>query len=182
MSKKSLKHKNAQVWIENVIYILIGLTTISILLSMILPQIEKMKDKSAVEQTMTALNIINNKILEASDSSGSIRIIEFKMTKGKLTIDSENNKINYVLENTRLESSEVGQKIKQGDLTLETEANGKRFNVILTLDYNNKFIMTYNKEKINKIIQGSSGIYKIQIENLGYNEPEQKTKIDFNTA
>ncbi len=180
MSKKFLKQNNAQIWIETVIYILIGLTTISILLSMVLPQIEKMKDKSTVEQTITALNVINNKILDAADSSGSIRIVEFKMTRGKLTIDTENNQIKYVLENTRLESSEVGQKIKQGDLTLETQANGKRFDVILSLNYTDRFIMTYNKENKNKIIQGNTNVYKIQIENIRYNEAEQKTEIDFN--
>jgi len=48
MLKKFLKKNRAQIWVETVIYILISLTIIAIILSMALPQIEKLRDKGTV--------------------------------------------------------------------------------------------------------------------------------------
>ena len=55
--------KKGQVWIETVVYTLIGLSIIAIILTMAMPQIDKMKDKSVVEQTATALNELDKKII-----------------------------------------------------------------------------------------------------------------------
>ena len=148
----------------------------AIILSIATPQIEKIKEKTIIKQTITALDELNNEIQKVEENMGTIKIILFKITKGKLEIKSNEDKIIYSLENTNLEFSEEGQKIKEGDLTFYTEKQGRRFNVFLELNYENLNITFSGKEQIKTL---SQGIYKIRLENVGDNLLANKTHIDF---
>lgn len=172
-------NSRGQIWIETVVYTLIGLTIMAILLTIAVPQIEKIKDKGVMSQTVDALNILNSKILEAEESQGNIRIANLKITKGNLEINSNENKIIYSLENTRLEPTEIGETVKEGDITIETKKSGDKFNVLLTIDYNSTLNITYAGEKKTKILQAGTSPYKIIIENTGY-DSLRRTKIDHN--
>lgn len=175
-----LESKRSQVWIETAIYTLIGLTIMAIVLSIATPQIQKMKERATLKQTITALNELNNEIKKVEQTAGTIKIVQFKITKGKLEINSEENKIIYVLENTNLEFSEAGVEIKEGELTLKTENNGRKFNVFLELAYDN-LQMTYNHEEETKTLHGSA-LYNIQIENVGDNNIDEPVHIDFKVS
>ena len=170
-----IKNKS-QIWIETAIYTLIGLTIMAIILSIATPQIEKIKEKTIIKQTITALDELNNEIQKVEQNTGTIKIVLFKITKGKLEIKSNEDKIIYSLENTNLEFSEEGEKIKEGDLTFYTEKLGRRFNIFLELSYENLNITFNRKEQIKTL---SQGIYKIQLENVGDNPIGNKTHIDF---
>lgn len=170
-----IKNKS-QIWIETAIYTLIGLTIIAIVLSIAAPQIEKIKEKIIIKQTITALDELNNEIQKVGENAGTIKIVLFKITKGKLEIKSNENKITYSLVNTNLEFSEEGQKIKEGDLTFYTEKQGRRFNVFLELGYENLNITFNGREEIKTLSQGT---YKIQLKNVGDNPVGNKTHIDF---
>ena len=175
--KITRKKSKSQIWIETAIYTLIGLTIISIVLSIATPQIQKMKEKAILKQTITALNELNNEIRKVEQTAGTIKIVQFKITKGKLEINSKDNKISYTLENTNLEFSEEGETIKEGDLTLKTEKYGRRFNVILELGYDNLNI-TYNEADETKTLHGSA-LYSIKMENVGDNVIGSPTHINF---
>ena len=73
--KNSFLKNNAQVWVETVIYTLIGLVLIAVVLSAALPQIENIKDKETIKQTIVALNLLNQKIAETKQSPSSNRIV-----------------------------------------------------------------------------------------------------------
>ena len=176
---KSKKTKS-QIWIETAIYTLIGLTIIAIILSIATPQIQKMKERAILKQTITALNELNNEIKKVEQTAGTIKIVQFKITKGKLEINSKDNKISYTLENTNLEFSEEGETIKEGDLNLKTEKYGRRFNVILELVYDNLDI-TYNSNEEPKTLHGSA-LYNIQMENVGDNAIGSPVHINFKVS
>ena len=53
-----------QVWIETVVYILIGLALIAIVLAFVMPRINEEKNKAIVEQTIKALSVLDDKINE----------------------------------------------------------------------------------------------------------------------
>ena len=178
-NKSFLKKDKAQVWIETAIYTLIGLAVIALLLSIITPQIEKTKDKGVVAQTITALNILHNKILEVEQSPGRVGIVELKIGKGKLEIDSREDLIKYVLENTRLEVSQPGQEIKEGNVILKTKKTGSRYEITLTMLYNNSLNITYQEGEKLKTLTASQSLYRLQMENVGDNPPGQKLHIDF---
>ena len=178
------KNNKAQVWVETVVYTLIGLTVIGIILSMALPQIDKAKDKALIEQTVTALNILNQKISEVEQAPGNSRVVEFSISKGKLEIDSSASSseskglIRYTLGDTKLELSEVGQDIKQGNIILRTEKMPARFKITLTMEYPNLNITNENGEEI-KTLQAGTTPYKIIIENKETSSTQENTKIEF---
>ena len=177
--------KKAQVWVETAIYTLIGLTIIAIVLSIATPQIEKAKERSIISQTEDALNILNNEIREVEQTGGSVKIVNFKITKGKLEInpssDEAEGKTTYTLENTKLEFSEEGQEIKVGELSFNTKKSGRSFDVSLTLPHEGLYI-TFNEKSKLKTLHASPTPYNIKIKNVGDNTIGEPTHIDFSLA
>jgi len=178
MEKKFFGTVKSQVWVETAIYTLIGLTIIAIVMSIATPQIEKMKEKAIIGQTLDAMNNLNNEIIKASQVSGNIKVVGFKITKGKLEINSTGNKITYVLDNTKLEFSETGSEVKEGDVYFLTEKYGKNFNVYMELRYDGVFNLTFNGGDKLGVLHGGGGAYEISIENVGDQPFEENTHID----
>jgi len=170
-------NKKAQVWVETVIYTLIGLSIIAIIFATAMPQIEKAQDRAVIEQTISALNVLDNKISEVEQAPGNSRIINFKISKGKLEINAEKDSIKYILEDTKLELSEPDEEVKQGRIVLKTEKMPTRFKITLTMDYDLDLI-NKNGESI-KILQAGATPYKIVIENIDVLEDSQNTTIEF---
>ena len=173
--------KKAQVWVETAIYTLIGLTIIAIVLSIATPQIEKAKERSIISQTEDALNILNNEIREVEQTVGSVKIVNFKITKGKLEINSNNNQTIYTLENTKLEFSEEGQAIKIGEILFNTTKSGRSFDVSLIL-FHEGLNITFNGNKKLKNLHASTTPYNIKIENVENDESGLPAHIDFSLA
>lgn len=175
-----LNSKRSQVWVETVVYTLIGLTIIGIVLSMALPQIEKSKDKALIEQTITALNILDKKISEVEQASGSIGVVDFSMSKGKLEIDAGTDTIRYVLEDTKLELSEIGEGVKQGNIMLKTEKMPARFKITLTMEYPSLNITNKNENTEGiKTLQAGTTPYRIIMENKETSSTQENTNIEF---
>jgi type II secretory pathway pseudopilin PulG len=180
IKEKRESDKKGQVWIETAIYTLIGLVIIGIILSVAMPQINKIQDKSIITQTIEALNELDNKLLSVGQDFGSVGVVNFRVGKGKLEIDPNTDTITYILEETRLELSEPGEVIKEGPISLETEEYGSRFKIILSMDYSTTYNITYEGDDVKiKTLQATSTPYKIQIENLGGGITEN-VNMDFN--
>tara|TARA_Y100000034_G_scaffold125345_1_gene174740 strand:+ start:389 stop:922 length:534 start_codon:yes stop_codon:yes gene_type:complete len=171
--------KRGQVWVETAVYTLIGLSLIAIILSMATPQIEKIKDKTIIEQTISAFGVLDNKITEVQQSEGQVGKVVFKITKGRIEINSNDNSIKYVLEDTKLEYTEPGVEIKQGNIIVKTEESGSRFNIILLMNYN--LDISNKNGDVNKILQSGAVPYNILMENKGGAiEQGTTTQIEFN--
>ncbi len=178
--KKNIK---SQIWIENVIYILIGLTIIAVLLSLAYPQIEKIKDRGIITQTLSAMDVLDKKISEVEEAEGSIGKVIFKIAKGRLEINSGGDSIKYILEDTKLELSEVDFPIEQGNFILLTERYGGRFKVSLERKYDNLNITFEGSEKLG-VLQAGNVPYNIFIENKGDNDVSagEPTHLDFSVV
>jgi len=174
-----IKKNKAQIWVETALYTLIGLTIIALLLSVAMPQIQSIKDRAILSQTINALNVIDNKILEVEQSQGSIGIINLKLSKGKMEIDPQKESIIYVLEESRLEFSEVGEDIKEGNIIIRTEEYGSRYNIFLILNYTNELNLSNSGEIDKRVFYGGSSPYKIKIENIPVDQPTEFINIDF---
>src|SRR3989344_7560325 len=90
--------KRAQVWIETVIYTLIGLAIIGILLGASKPKIDEMKDKILIEQTISSLNEVSAMFSEVQVAPGNRRNVDLKISRGKLFINGDLNQIGWILE------------------------------------------------------------------------------------
>ncbi len=160
--------KLGQVWLETVIYILIGLVLIGLVLSFVTPQINERKDKIMVEQAINSLNLIDGKIKEVIDAGKyNKRVFEFNMKKGELYIDAINNKIVYVLNDLTKPYSEPGIDVPLGRVVLRTEKNKKTSIVNLTIDYGAGIDVSFNDGQEIKKFNPSVIPYKFSIENKG---------------
>jgi type II secretory pathway pseudopilin PulG len=167
--RKLLKIKIGQVWVETVIYTLIGLTIIAVILAVATPAIERYKDELVLEQTISLLNDLDSTITNVKDSgSGNRRIVpELMIKKGKLEINGETNEINYILEKTRLEYSEPGKTIVQGNMNIATtKTSDDYYDIRVGIAYNNLNI-TYEGEDKNKTFTEASVPYRVGIQNQG---------------
>ncbi|MEM0465729.1 MAG: hypothetical protein QXW97_03460 [Candidatus Pacearchaeota archaeon] len=178
-----LKSRKSQIWIETVIYTLIGLAIIGILLSIIVPQLEKMKDNNIIKQTIEALDILDSKISEIEQATGGIGKVNFKLAKGKILINGSGEYILYIMEDTKLEYSQVDKEIKYGNLNITTKKKGNRFNIYIKRDYSSRINISIgtsgggDDSSAIKLLQPGSTPYNIYLENKGQLNPDDKTKI-----
>lgn len=172
-------NKKAQIWIETVIYILLGLVLISLVLAFVTPRINEQKDRTIVEQTIISLNnldeIVNGVINNGRDNR---RIAEFSIKAGELNFNSGNDEIVFILNQLEKPYSQPGVKIPLGRIVVETIEGRKTSSVSLTLPYTNFADLTFagseNSEKFNP----SSLPYKFSIENEGVPAGESLYNID----
>lgn len=163
--------KRGQVWIETVIYTLIGLTVIGILLGFGKPKIDAMKDRVLIDQTIETLNNINDKIYEVQ-IPGNKRFLGLKVAKGEFTVDAVNNKIVWALLSS-YKYSELDELVNSSNMQILT-SNGNPYKVEITMNYN--FNLTYDSQKISKTVEASPTQYSLVIEN----KPSSGgTNIDF---
>ena len=181
------KKNKAQVWVETAIYSLVGLTIIAILLAAAMPQVNKMKDKAIVTQTINSLNKLDCRIIEIQQSPANIRISPFRLTKGNLEINPDANQIIYTLENTNLELSEANEPdipeadkiiVTEGNILLKTEKYGRKFKIFLTINYTEILNLTYDGKEKSKTLQSGTTDYQIKVENPGDNIVGEPIHID----
>jgi type II secretory pathway pseudopilin PulG len=157
--------KKAQVWVETVIYTLIGLAIIGIVLAVTAPEINKYRDKVVIDQSVDMLNLINTKVDEVKHVAGNSRPLEINLKKGILKIDGINNEIIYELEDSRKIYSEPNQEISVGKVYILTETNGET-KVTLKLKYDTLNIK-YQNESIVHTLQPASQPYNLAVKNTG---------------
>lgn len=127
--------KRGQIWIETVVYTLIGLALIGLVLAILTPQVREFRDRSTIEQTIDSLNVIDGKISEVLDSPGNRRKIELTLSKGEIYFDGANDIIGYALANSKSMYSEPGVSIQVGRVNVTTYKLTKDYAVYLNMSY-----------------------------------------------
>ena len=84
MNKIRIGKKRGQVWVETVLYTLIGLVLIGLVLAFASPRISEAKDRLVVEQSINSLNAFDEKV---NIDPGNVRRIDFTIKRGALYID-----------------------------------------------------------------------------------------------
>lgn len=162
-----MKNKKAQIWVESVLYTLIGLAIMGLLLVVTRPQISKTQDQFLIQQTIKALHELDNKIIEIKQATGNRRIVEFQLSKGELVIDGNADKIKWILRESGYMYSEPGYETSIGDIKILTEKNADKYDIQLTLDYSNDNELTIDRQAGSKILQPAKTPYNLIIENFG---------------
>lgn len=166
----------AQVWIETVIYTLLGLVVIGLLLAFAKPKIESMRDKAIIEQTIASLTKINANINEIQlEGPENSRQNWVKVSRGMLSIDPQLSKISWTIDSS-YKYSEPGYVINSGEIKINTTQKGKNsYSIELFNVY--PITLTVNNENYKKEIVQSSTDYSIILKNKGIT-PEGDTLID----
>jgi hypothetical protein len=161
--------KRGQVWVETVIYTLIGLALIGLVLSFVTPKVNEAKDKIVVEQTINSLNELDEKITEVLKAPGNKRFLDFTMKRGEMYIHGDSNRIVFVFSDLRKPYSEPGVDVNVGKIKIRSE-EGQRGNLVnITLDYSGTFDLTYKGGNEIRKLTPSPVPYKISITNFGRN-------------
>jgi type II secretory pathway pseudopilin PulG len=171
---KSILKKRGQVWVETVIYTLIGLAIIGILLGATKPRIEEIKDKSLIEQSIESLNLIHEKVFEVTRGKGSRQILGLEISKGQFYIDGKTDSIYWILDTSYL-YSEPGETISVGDVEITLEEENEIMNITLKTNYSS-FNITYSGGDNIKFFEKGAVPYEISVENQG---GEDKIVINF---
>jgi type II secretory pathway pseudopilin PulG len=168
MIRKRGNHKG-QIWVETVVYTLIGLSLIGLVLAIITPRINEFRDRSVIEQTINSLNAFDAKVNEVLSAPGNVRVVEMRMKRGELYFDSANNKIVFELNDSRSLYSEPGVEISLGRINITTFEGNKEHSVVITLAFAQD--LTYNEDNTEVARFSAVSIpYKFSIENQGFSE------------
>jgi type II secretory pathway pseudopilin PulG len=169
------KSRRAQVWIETVIYTLIALVIIGLALTFVQPKIMELQDRATLQQSISMLNEIDNKILSLSQSSpGNTRKLEINIRAGSLTIDGINDAIRFSLEKSHYQLSEPDTEVNYGDIAVYTHPVNELNTINMTLNYS-EYNLTYQKLDAIKTITQASTPYNLFISNNN----GAKINIDF---
>jgi len=151
-----MKNKKAQVWIETVVYTLIMLSIIGIVIGVAKPAIQEKQDRLLIEQSIDSLNIIDSKIEEILIYGvGNTReISELGIKKGKLTINSPEDKIEFEID-SKYAYSQPNTLVKRGKIDILTEKKANSYNVKLSISYKeeNINITVNNKDELKTLSQ-----------------------------
>ena len=176
---RGLIKKKGQVWVETVIYTLIGLTIIGLVLAVALPKINEKKDEIVIEQSIEALGNIDDKIYEVQRAAGNRRVVDLEIRKGALIINMTNNSLSWVLDSS-FAYSEVDMEVPLGRITVTTR-KGNPWEIELKMNY----AMDLRYEGGNsgtKQMDPAPTPYKFMIENDGKDEFTGNIIIDLSGA
>jgi len=169
--------KKAQVWVETVIYTLIGLAIIGIILAASKPKIEEMKDKILIEQTIESLNEISSKIHEVQIAAGNRRVFPLGVSEGTFYVNGQSDEIGWTLDST-YKYSELDRIVPLGNMLVVTTA-GSPYLVKFYIDYQENISFAGSDELKN--FAGSPTPYKLIIENKGV-DSGNRNNIDLNVG
>ncbi len=156
--------KKGQVWVETVIYTLIGLTIIGLVLAVAIPKINSKKDEVMINQAIQALDSIDNKIYEVQRALANRRTVDLDIGKGRLIIDLDNDSISWVLD-SKFKYSEPGIWVPRGKMNILTEETDP-WTVTLKLDYG--VDLRFDQMTVGtKELDAAPTSYKLMIENIG---------------
>jgi len=170
-----VSRKSGQVWIETVIYTLIGLAVIGLVLAVALPKINDKKSEIAIEQSIQALGNIDDKIYEVQRAPGNRRVVNLEISRGKVVIDMAEDSISWVLEST-YPYSEEGMVVPLGRLNVTTR-KGSPWEIELKLGYSMDIRYENDNSGI-KQLDVAPAPYKFIIDNAGRDEVSGNIVID----
>ncbi len=164
---RSVVKKRGQVWVETVIYTLIGLAIIGLVMAAALPKINQKKDEIIIEQSIEALGNIDDKIYEVQRAPGNRRVVDLEIGKGFFLIDMEENQISWTIESS-FQYSQEDVPVPLGRITVTT-TSGNPWDVELKMNYSMDLQFDRAEEGL-KQLDSAPTPYNIMIENEGKND------------
>lgn len=159
-------NKKAQVWIETVLYTLIGLALMGLALGFVMPKINEARDRALVEQAISSLSSLDSKITETIQTgTGNVRQTEFLMKRGEIYINASYDEIYMILGDLAKPYSEPGVNIPIGRVNVMSIMGQKISSVKLSLTYNAN--VTYSGLDNDRKFTAASTPYRFYIENKG---------------
>lgn len=147
------KMKKGQIWIETVLYTLIGLALIGTILAFAIPKITSAQERILIQQTIQSLKVLDQLITNVIESGpDNVRSYELTFKRGDFYIDGENDTIFFTISDLKKLYSEKDVIINDGRVEIKSFESGKSSAVSLTLNYSLYANITFqNMDKTEKI-------------------------------
>lgn len=175
---RNIKNSKAQVWVETVLYTLIGIILIGLVLTFAYPKINASKDRTIVEQSINSLRDLDEVIsLVNLRGPGNVKTYELTLKKGELIIDGKAEKISLILTGLSSAYSEPGVSIENGRVNIMTTKKQKTYETELNLTYSQINLAFEGIDQVEKI-SASPAINKFLVSNEGLTGNSRKTLIN----
>ena len=165
-----------QVWVETVVYMLVGLSLMALVLAFVIPKVNEYRDRSVIENTIAALNVIDGKINEVLEAPLNTRVVDMTLKRGDLYFNASGDSIYYILEDSKVAYSEPNEPVSLGKITVLTEPIIKGTNRI-TISMKYAFNLDYqNNQSVRKY---SSAVvpYRFSFTNQGNDDGDVPTVL-----
>ncbi len=130
--------RKSEIWVSAVLYIVLGLVILTLLLSVGIPLINKIRDRNVVVQTKAVMFAIDSNVREIviNEGPGAIRdlsVIEIK--QGFMDIDEDADRIKWSMA-TKNRMIEPGMSFKEGTLDRFLQETNVEGEYIINLELN----------------------------------------------
>lgn len=162
--------KHAQLWISTVLYVALGIVTITIVLSAGIPLVNKIRDRNVIAQTKNLMVSVDENIkIVSNEGPGSKRFISpINIDRGNLVFDDINNKLLWSMK-TGSKIMEPGAIFKEGVLTLTLNETNIEDEYLVNIETSNGNVADLNL--VSDYQNPFSGSYSLTIEHTGtYND------------
>lgn len=173
---KRIDNKFGQVWVETVIYTLIGLAIIGIVLAGALPKINEKKDEMTIEQSINALSTIDDKIYEIQRAPGNRRVISLEIKSGSFVIDPARDRLMWILESS-YPYSDIGFSVPINRINVTTREKDPGVYEIELLTQYSEDIRYNDQDGFEGTLASAPVPYNLIVENLG--REDGRIVIDF---
>ncbi len=168
----------AQIWVETVVYTLIGLSIIAVILALLTPKIQETKDKALIDQSISILDSLSRTVDDIKFSPGNSWPLQVKFDKGKFFIDGTTDEIYFLFDDSKIKYSEEGQEISRGKIKIKTTTLNRNTAVKLSLNYSKILNITYKGKDESHSFSSASLPYDLFIENVGKDPATNLTIIN----
>ena len=153
-------NKKGDIWISAALYTAIGVIMVTLILSVGMPFVNKLKDRNTVLQTKNVLYEFDSAIRSVyNEGFGSSRPLFVEIGEGDFTIDNVNEKISWkIISDEKLGiEPDLTKPIEEGNLKISSKTLGQGFEIELFLDYKDEI-------DIESSLKLLSGKYNLVIE------------------
>lgn len=123
-----------QIWVETVLYTLLGLGLMGLVMAFALPKITASQERAVVEQSIQSMNALYGAIETVQTrGTGNVKVVSFTLQAGNLVIDGTNDTLVLTLPEQKSKYSQPGSPIEQGPVTILTEERSGSYQVLLSV-------------------------------------------------
>ncbi len=163
-------NKTAQIWIETVLYTLMGLALIGLVLGYALPKITNAQEQALIQQSISALKVLDQTITSVVElGPDNIRSYDLAFKRGELYINGTEDRIRFKITGLQENYSEPGYPVTDGRVEILSFTDTTGPGVALSISYKDYAnITSMGKDTVQKLSQTPTP-YHFFVSNQGAN-------------
>ncbi|MBI5803080.1 hypothetical protein HY448_00110 [Candidatus Pacearchaeota archaeon] len=157
-----MMNKKGDIWISAALYTALGVIMVTLILSVGMPFVNKLKERNTVLQTKNVMYEMDNVIRAVyNEGFGSRRPLYVEIGEGDFLIDNANDKISWkIVSDEKLGiEPDLANPIEEGSLKIQSKTLGQGYEIELYLDYKDEI-------DIESSLRLLSGKYNLVIEHV----------------